>query len=280
MLSVVRRTWITILMVTGFAAMGSAGAGTLVYPHALFTSEAEPSAVFFVQNSGQVAMEAEVALSFGYPASDTLGDVRIKLIENPAPTDPSAVAWVRALPRRMLIQPGGLQAVRVLAQPPDDLPPGEYWCRVIVTGRDLKPPRLQAISGEIQVGLQLETRTIISLSYRRGEVATGARLTGFRATAVDSAVVADLDLERLGNAAYLGRVNLELYDERGGLAGQWDRVIAVYYDLHRSLRCPVAGLQPGRYVLRVALTTDRADIPLEDVIAAEPLEASTELWVQ
>ncbi len=278
--SAVHRTCVPILVIAGLMAAGPAVAGTLVYPHALFTSDEEPSTVFFVQNSGQVAAEAEVALSFGYPASDSLGDVHIALIENPAPADPSAAAWIRALPRRMLVQPGGLQAVRVLAQPPDDLPPGEYWCRVIVTARDLKPPRMQAVNGEIQVGLQLETRTIISFSYRRGEVATGVRLTGFRATAVDDAVVADLTLARLGNAAYLGRISLELYDERGGLAGQWDRVIAVYYDLHRSLRCPVAGLQPGRYILRMALTTDRADIPQEDVIAAEPLEISTELSVQ
>jgi len=275
-----RKILISILMVISLGAPGSAGAGTLVYPHALFTSDQEPSAVFFVQNSGQVPAEVEVSLSFGYPASDSLGDVHIKLIENPAPTDPSAVAWVRALPRRMLIQPGELQAVRVLAQPPSDLAPGEYWCRVLVTARDVRPPRMQQVSGEIQVGLQLETRTIISLSHRRGAVTTGARLNAFRATSTDGAVVADLDLERFGNAAYLGQVKLDLCDEQGALAGHWDRVIAVYYTLRRTLRCPVAGLQPGRYVLRVSITTDRQDIPQEHVIAAGPLEASAEVWVQ
>ncbi len=275
-----RKILIPGLLTACLAAMSSAGAGTLVYPHALFTSDSEPSAVFFVQNTGQVAVEVEVALSFGYPASDSLGGIHIKLIENPASTDPSAAAWVRALPRRMLIQPGEPQAVRILAQPPEDLGPGEYWCRVLVTARDQKPPRLQEISDEIQVGLSLETRTIISLSYRRGAVTTGARLNGFSARMVDGTVVADLDLERVGNAAYLGRVNLELYNEQGESAGHWERVIAVYYDLRRSLRCPVPALRPGRYTLRVGLTTDRADIPAKDVIAAAPVEASTELWVQ
>lgn len=274
------RSLSTVVVMAGLVWTQTAAAGSLVYPHALFTSDREPSTVFFVQNSGQVPAEVEISLSFGYPATDSLGEVHIELIENPASTDPSAAAWVRALPRRMLIQPGAMQAVRVLAQPPDDLTPGEYWCRIIVTARDIRPPRLQAISGEIQVGLRLETRTIISLSYRRPEVTTGVRLAAFRASYADGAVFANLDLQRLGNAAYLGQVKLDLCDDQGDRLGHWDRVIAVYYDFHRSLRCPVADLPPGRYVLRAVLSTDRKDIPLENVIAAESLEASTELWIQ
>jgi hypothetical protein len=237
------------------------------------------STVFYVQNSGDVPTEVAVALSFGYPASDSLGGIHMELIESPGPDHPSAADWVRALPRRIMIQPGERQAVRLLAQPPADLPPGEYWSRIIVTSQTTPPPRPVAESGQIQVGLTLQTRTIISLSYRKAQVSTGISLRGFGARIDGEELIAELDLARTGNAAYLGDVRLVLTDDAGTVVQRFERVIAVYYELYRVLSFPVGSLPPGVYRLHLNLSTVRNDIPQENILPAEPVEADVEVTV-
>ncbi len=269
---------LTLVMLTA-CLPGGALASTLIYPHALFMDDQSRSTVLYVQNSGEWPTEIEILLRFGYPASDSLGGVHMELIETPGPGAPSAADWVRALPRRLLVQPGERQAVRLLARPPAELPAGEYWSRVIVTSRDGRPLQTGGADGKIRVGLTLETRTIISLSYRRAQVFTGVKLKGFRAAIEDGKVTTQIELQRLGNAAFLGRLALDLVDERGAEVAHWDRVIAVYYDLFRRLDFPVQSLAPGRYVLHMNLSTTRQDIPETYVLKAETVGAVVELTV-
>ena len=258
---------------------GAAHASTLVYPHALFMDDENRSAVLYVQNTGNYPEEVEIGLSFGYPASDSLGGVHIKYIEDPALDAPTAAEWVRALPRRVLINPGQRQAIRLLANPPTDLAPGEYWSRVIVSAHDLRPSRALPSSARIRVGLTLETRTIISLNYRCKAVATGVILKDLQGQVVDDQVIVDITLQRHGNAAYLGKLTTTLTDLENRPLGQWDQVIAAYYEIHRRFRYPAPELTAGKYRLHVTLSTARQDIPAENLLSAKTLQAFTEIVV-
>jgi hypothetical protein len=256
--------WIGFLLLSLAPASGSA----LVYPHALFMDDRERSCVFYVQNMGNEPAEVEVSLVFGYPASDSTGGIHLEIIEDPMPGLPSAVAWVRALPRRLLIHPGDRQAVRVLADPPGDLPPGEYWGRVVVRSR--KAAQIQPVIGHsgISVGLNLETRTLISLSYRKADVTTGVEIESFAAALQDTSLVTEIRLKRTGNAAFLGQQFLTLRNADGAVVGRWDRVVAVYYELYRKRALPLGPLPAGNYELHLEISTARTDIPQVDIIPA------------
>ena len=102
--------------------------------------------------------------------------MKVFLEPDPPAGEPSCADWVRALPRRVILQPGQRQTVRLLAQPPAGLPDGEYWSRVVISSKSL--PRdgdTVEVEGHegVRVGLTLSTRTIISLNYRKGPVSTG-----------------------------------------------------------------------------------------------------------
>ena len=239
----------------------------------------ERSCVFHVQNTGAEPVEATITLAFGYPASDSLGDVHLELLDDPPPDAPSAVPWVRALPRMMRLAPGEQQAVRVLASPPGRLAPGEYWGRVIVAGANAAAPRALDERPDIAVGITLETRIVISLSYRHAPVSTGVKLSDFRARLANGVLQADIDLKREGNAAYLGRVQLTLRDQAGRIVHDSARVIAVYYDLHRRYTIPLPALAAGRYRLHLLLSTSRTDLPAAAILPAESVEEIVDLEI-
>jgi len=239
----------------------------LVAPHALFIDHRERSTVLYVHNPDDHPVEVEVKLSYGYPRGDGKGGIKVFLEDNPKAGEPSCATWVKALPRRMVLQPRQRQAIRLLAHPPAGLPDGEYWSRVIVSSEKAAEPRKLDHSEGVQVGLALATRTIISLNYRKGKVNTGVDLRHMRAQVDSAAVHLDLDLHRTGNAAWLGQVDAVLSDASGREVQRWNRALAVYEDLQRKLELPLDKAPlPGRYTISLQLDTERADLPPEGIL--------------
>ena len=236
-------------------------------------------AILYIQNPGDESEEVTVALEYGYPASDSTGGVHIELIPNPPADAPSAAGWVRALPQRIRVLPGARQAVRLLAQPPADLPDGEYWSRIIVSSHAAQPPVPVSEDSGVRVGLTLEMRTITSLIYRKGQVTTSVALDDFAIESAGDTLIAAVRLSRHGNGAYLGKIEFFLKDAQGKAAGQWEQMVAVYFDLYRRYSLPTTGLAPGAYTLQARIATDRQDIAQAQLLPAPVVERTINLVV-
>ncbi len=263
------------------ATLATAAHGSiLVHPHALFTDDTNPSCMFTVQNTGLLPVEVAIEVFFGYPASDSSGNVYLKTFETPPDGAPSAASWIRALPRRIFLGPKERQVVRILARPPENLPPGEYWARVAVGSVPAPGPQPPAPPGQIRVGLNLATRVVISYCHRRTPVETALDVQWLSASARNGELEVKLRMHRRGNAAFLGTVSVELSDREGKLHRLWDRVVAVYYDLDRVYAFDVSDVPPGHYRLRVSVTTDRSDLPPEVVLPASPYNEVREIAVR
>jgi hypothetical protein len=248
-------------------------------PHALFIDHHTRSGILYVQNPGDDVEEVSIALEYGYPASDSAGGVYIELIPDPPANAPSAAGWVRALPQRIRVLPGARQAVRLLAQPPAELPDGEYWSRIIVTSHAAQAPVPVSEDAAVRVGLTLEMRTITSLIYRKGQVSTGVALDDFAVESAGDTLVAAVRVSRRGSGAYLGKVEFVLTDAQGKEVGGWEQAIAVYFDLYRRYSLPTKGLAPGPYSLAVRLSTERSDIAQAQLLPAEAVERTIQLVV-
>ncbi len=277
-----------IAVVLLLASLTSLGGSTvaraiMIAPHAVFLNHRTRSAVFYIHNPSETAVEASVDLIFGYPTANAAGEMRVALIENPGPQARSAAQWIKALPRRVEIEPGGRQAIRLLAQPPPGLEDGEYWSRIVVQSQEVAPATPVGASGGVQTALTVATRTITALYYRKGTVATGVRMNSLEA-GVDhrGGLFCRMGLSRMGTAAYLGRMDLELTDEAGELVQSWDRYLAVYYEHQRvvSLDWKADGrMVPGKYYLTARLVTDRSDLPADMVLRYEPVVRTAEFVV-
>jgi hypothetical protein len=248
--------------------------GVLVAPHGVFIDHRTRSASVELYNPGAQPAEVSISTLFGYPVTDSVGNVTLLTAEAPDPSQPSAAAWIEAYPRRLMLRPRERQRVRLFARPPADLPDGEYWTRLVVTTTGGRLPSSGPETSAIQAGLSLRMRTIIAAFYRKGAVRTGVALSNVRARIAGDSLVAQARLTRQGNAAFIGMVQGRLLDPNGRQVTAFSSQVGVYYTMEPRFAVPARSLAPGRYVLHVEVGTDRDDLTREAVLRAATVRDS------
>jgi P pilus assembly chaperone PapD len=252
--------------------------GVLVAPHDVIIDHRTRSGSITLYNPGNDPAEVSIDVFFGYPVSDSSGFFMLRTVEQPDSTLPSAAGWIQAFPRRMTIGPQERQTVRLLGRPPADLKDGEYWARLAITAKGGQLPVTGAPdTGSVQVGLSLEVRSLIPVQYRKGALTTGVETSGWRAVRVGDSLEVRGRIVRTGTAAYLGVIRGALTDSTGKPVASFTSPTAIYLEMEPRYTVPVAGLPPGRYVLRVELATDRSDLAPELVLRAPPVRDSLEV---
>ncbi len=259
-----------VLFVLGclFVIASARGAAVAVSPVALYIDSHERSGTLTLFNPGSRPEEIQVDFAYGYPVSDDEGNVSVSIMDTVPAGDPSAVEWLRAFPRRMVLQPGQRQVMRVMVQPPAGLPEGEYWARAMVHSRGGQPP-IEQQRGDVTVQLEVETVVVVAVNYRNGSVATGVKVVDASASMAGDTVRTTIDYERTGNAAYLGRVLAELVDAGGNTVASTEEVLAVYKTIRRRLELvPPAG-SAGPWRVRFTMDTNRDDLPPGGALSSE-----------
>jgi hypothetical protein len=256
-------------LAAGMLAFGARPAAAVsVSPIAVYLDQTTRTATLTLFNPGTLPEEVEIGFAFGYPVSDSLGNVSVPLAETAPAGEPSAVSWMRAFPRRLRLEPGQRQVVRVLAEPPAGLPDGEYWARILVRSRGGQPP-IEQTQGAVTLQLNVETVVVAAATYRKGPVTTGVAVEAPQAIRAPEGVVLQTDLVRQGNSAYLGRVRAELLAPDGRVAAEVTDELAVYHRLRRRFLLPYTGtLGPG-FRIRYTFETVRPDLPPGGALRAE-----------
>ncbi|HET9012205.1 MAG TPA: hypothetical protein VFN38_10355 [Gemmatimonadaceae bacterium] len=269
-----------LLVLAALLALSPAAARAVtVSPNALFIDSRTRSGVLTLYNPGTTAEEIEITFAFGYPRSDLAGAITVALADSAPAGEPSVLGFVRAFPRRLRLEPGQRQTVRILMQPPAGLPEGEYWGRVLIHSRGGRPP-VEQQQGGIHMQIDLETVIVGAVNYRNGTMRTGVAVDSARAAivAAGDSVRVVADLRRLGNAAYLGHMTLELVGADGKVIGSVEEDLAAYRTLRKveSIAIPSRTSLVGASV-RYRFSTERPDIDPESRLAAEPVTGSIAL---
>ena len=251
----------------------TAGAqGVYIAPHAVHIDARTRSGTVELYNPGNEPVEIEISTLFGYPVTDSTGKITLLIEASPDSTAHSAADWIAAFPRRMTLEPRARQTVRLLARPPAGLADGEYWTRLVVAARGGSMPVTGAESATgITVGLSLQVRTIIALTYRNGQVQTGVSSRNLRAIQEADTLAVWMDLAREGNAAFIGTLRSRLVDSTGATLVQDELPIAVYHQMSPRRVLPLTDVEPGRYLLIVELTSERSDVPPDVVLPIVPV---------
>jgi hypothetical protein len=181
---------------------------------------------------------------------------------------------LQAFPKRITLRAQERQTVRLLARPPEGLPDGEYWTRLIVAAKGGALAAAKADSAPVSVALSIEVRTMVAALYRKGPVTTGVVMRAPSVTVQDSTVRVRVRFAREGNAAYLGTVKVVLTDAAGKVVASLDRRLAVYFPIEPAFELGVRGLPAGVYRATISATTDRDDIAPELVLRAPAASVS------
>ncbi|HEX6307580.1 MAG TPA: hypothetical protein VFZ69_05290 [Longimicrobiales bacterium] len=263
-----------LVVLAAFAAGAAALRAVSVSPMSVFLSHSNRTGSITLYNPNPQPEEIEVSFAFGYPQSDSAGEVTVPLAQSAPAGEPSAVPWLRAFPRRLVLQPGQQQVVRILAQPPADLPDGEYWSRVLIVATGGRPPVEQQVQPDVRVAISMRTIIVGSLNYRKGRLSTGIVVTGAAAVRTAAGVQLSLDMERQGEAAYLGRIRVELLDASGRVLHEEEDVVSVYRTLRRRFTVP-GGLDAAR--VRYTIDTNRPELGQSNIIGAPAVSGTVDV---
>lgn len=250
-----------------------------ISPTALFLSDVNRNTQLTIGNSSDYPEEVSIELKFGFVDTDSAGRPFIRLIDVPGSEYPSAADWIGVYPMRTRLAPGERQVVRVFARPPADLPDGEYWSRLIVTGRRATT----TVAGSdtlIRAGLSLMVQLVSSVTFRKGALTTGLTLDEIQVVGYRDSLVLLTDMNRQGNAAYLGTVFFELQDRSGAVVDEWERPVSVHFSVRRRFELPTLPLEPGDYVLRIRAEPTRPDISDELTLPARAVTYSVPVTVE
>ena len=253
-------------------------AGVLVAPTVVFLSENSRTGRITIQNPTNLPKDVTVGFSFGLPSSDSLGDVYLTLQDSNV-TDPrSALGWVKAFPRKVVIPANGSQVVRIVAYPPPSLADGEYWARIVVAaqeGETTIPASDQA--GSISTRLNMVTQTAIVLKYRTGALLSDLELRGASVKTTASQVWVTVDLDNRGNVSYVGVLNCRLLDSNNSEISSNQIDLAVYRSLKRRIALPIKDNKRPRQVELTIGNEGRTDIAPEDVIPGNKISYSLKI---
>jgi len=181
----------------------------------------------------------------------------------------SCLDWVRAFPRRVIIDPGESQIVRLMVRAPKDLPDGEYWARIMVRSQaaNVQIP----VSGEqdgIRTHLNMITELAIMFKYRTGDLVSSLELRDAYATVKDTQVEVMLDMVNRGNVSYMGMLECRLLDSDMKEISSNLRKLAVYREMKR--RIDLEYIKEGfklPYHVEIRIDSEgRNDITPEDMI--------------
>ena len=252
-------------------------AGVLVAPSVIFLSQDNRTGRMTLQNTGDVPQEVTVFFSFGLPQGDSLGDVKVELVDSNVTDPQSALGWVKAFPRRLILPPNASQVVRFVANPPRDLPDGEYWARIVVKSQDASP-NIPEPTDEDQITTQLNMvmQTAVMLKYRHGEVYCELDLKGASAVYRDRQVEVMVDTRNVGNASYLGVLRCQVVDAEGREMAVKNTQLAVYRDLRRRVLIPIPeGDFVRPFEVKIGISSKgRTDIAAEDMLYGNDLTYS------
>jgi hypothetical protein len=257
-----------LALAAGFARPAHA---VSVSPTALYIDSRTRTGVLTLYNPGTLPEEITIDFAYGFPQADSAGNVTVPLTKTPAAGEPSALGWMRAFPRRLLLQPGQRQLVRVLVEPPADLPDGEYWARVLVSSRGGQPP-IEQTQGDVRLQLNVATTLVMAANYRKGDLHTGVTIASATARRTADSVFATVDLARAGNAAFLGRMRAELVDASGTVLGSVYDDVAVYRAMRRRPAFALPAGARGPLSVRIHIDTEREDLPPGGALPAAPVD--------
>jgi P pilus assembly chaperone PapD len=255
----------------------TAAQAVTVSPTAVYISAKSPSALLTLINTGARPEEIELSIGFGYPVSDSAGVLHVDIVDSAAGGEPSLTSYLRVFPRRLVLQPGQRQVIRVMVTMPAGAGDGEYWGRVLVKSRGGEPP-IEQTQGDVKMHLSLETTFATAVFYHKGDVKTGISVPTVSAKRLSDGAELTIDLKRDGNSAFLGRVHAELVDASGKSVAEVEDVVAVYRALRRRFALRTATPIPaGTYTVRYVVDTERPDLPMQGPIRAAAVRGTVEV---
>lgn len=249
------------LAVATLALAGSVGAHAqlTISPNGILMKPGQTSGEVDVRNPSDKPMVVSTRLMYAILRTDSTGATFKDTVTTGAPTERSAVEWMRAFPRQFTLAPGASRSIRVMSTPPADLPDGEWLARLEIKGVAVdKPTQLEPDTTQIGVKLNYKYSYSFPAVFHKGTLTTGIDFSAVGGGQASGGPMVMLRLAVSGNSTYRGTFFVTMTPVGGGTPTKFEApiVATVGYDLPLTL----PQLDKGSYTMSVrAATRTRGD---------------------
>lgn len=273
------RWGVVLLLAAGLVLPPGAAAQVTVAPVGVFMDDSNPFGTLNVANGSDTAQEVEVGFRFGYPATDSLGNVFMQYQDSTAAEQYSMTPHLRAFSKQFVLPPGQSQVVRITAQPPEGSGDQYYWTRIVTTATPQSPFQDTTAEEGVQARVQFRLQQVTSLLYKQGEPPANISVENLSAAIDSGRVVVTTRIERGVGAPFLGHAVVKLHGPDGNVVQETRQSLAAYFSQKRrwELPLPEGANAGGPYNVTLKLTPERSDVPPQHRIEMQPVTASTPL---
>ena len=258
------------ILLTSIIFISISNSQVTISPTSLFIDNQRRFETLLVLNSTEDPQEVSISYHFGYPVSDSYGNLTMNYTDTEAGADRSAAEWIKGFPKSFVLEPGKRQVVRLTAKPPNDLADGVYWARLKTVSTNLTPSVGETQQDKITAQIKFRFEQVTGVFYKSGSVATGLDITEIRNDISNDNLSVYADFKLSGNSPYLGSMILKIFNKSGKEIQEEIIFISIYFDGTRRIETDISALSAGEYQAELSFITIRADIPNENLVHAEP----------
>lgn len=234
----------------------------------------------YVTNNSTQPQEVEISFAFGYPGSDSEGNMLMNYSDSVAFEQYALDPVIRAFPRTFILPVNQQRTIRVQVKPSVGMKDGFYFTRAKILAKPQSTEVSKPVTEGISTKITFNFEQVIPAFYKRGKVTTGLKIGKIDATQKDSILVILTQLERLGDAPFIGSINAKLKDAEGKVVVIAESSTTAYFKVLRRIDLNVTKVTPGAYKLELTFETKRGDMATADLVSAAPISESIDVAIK
>lgn len=231
----------------------------IIAPTAVFMDDGSKFASVMIINRSNESRDVSLDFKFGYPQSDSLGNVSVNYRDSVLERKYSLVSWIKVFPRQFTLQPGEQRTVRLTVKTPNDLPDGAYWGRMTTTSA---PKAQLADTNAAAIGAQLNFvfNQVVPVVFQHGKLESTISIERNNVIADTGRIDIISAIRCAGHTPFFGATSLRVLDDKGSVVEEQKAPVAVYFNLAKRFSLDRKLYKSGSYKAEIAISGQRGDV--------------------
>ena len=243
-----------------------------VAPAMLFIDSKSGIGNMYLTNNSATPQEVTINFAFGYPDADSLGNATMNYSDSVSAKTYSLNPIIRAYPRSFLLNPKQEQTVRLQVRPPASVKDAFFFTRVKVTSAAKTPDVDKRVTDAVSTQINFKFDQVFPVFYRKGSVSTGLLVHKVSTESKDNKLTVVVDIERTGNAPYIGSMKAELYSLANQKVALSEATASIYFRVKDKIELDLSKVAKGKHKLLLTFDTKRSDVAVEDLLQADQVK--------
>ncbi len=258
-----------------------ASAQIAVAPLAIFADNQSRTGEMTIYNQGDKPKEIDIKLVYGYLDYDSVGNGYMRMSDTITEKQNSIAPYVSVYPKKLVIQAGQSQTIKIMVKNTSSLPDGTYWTRIVTTSQDVKKQIDSSNRGDkVSVGINIKFAMVSAFVFQKGKLNTKLNVERFSTLSDSAKLNLLLNFNREGNSPFFGVCRWAVYDKSGEEVLKSEDNFSAYFRGVKAFSIDKSRLKPGQYKASFAISNELQDVPEEKRVPFDEMKREFDFTVQ